>query len=37
MAGKDISYTTRDNETFDGYLAEPGGGAGCGLPPKPSI
>ena len=25
MAGKDIAYTTRNGETFDGYLAEPGG------------
>ncbi len=25
MAGRDITYTTRNDETFDGYLAEPGG------------
>lgn len=25
MAGKDIQYKTRDNETFDGYLSEPPG------------
>lgn len=27
MAGRDIKYTTRDNETFDGYLVEPEGNA----------
>ena len=32
MAGKDIAYTTRNGETFDGYLAEPdGGGQAPGL------
>jgi carboxymethylenebutenolidase len=25
MAGTDIKYTTRNNETFDGYLTAPAG------------
>ena len=27
MAGNDITYTTRNNETFDGYLTAPAGTA----------